>query len=82
MVSLPWYSFFSDRLEVVDRELAFLDRDAQRKLDAFEKARLVRTVHMHCIFNGNISTTEKIFQIAYSSVDLFLAVSDYQLVYL
>ncbi|CAM9625141.1 unnamed protein product [Ascophyllum nodosum] len=26
-------------LEVVDRELAFLDRDAQRKLEAFEKAR-------------------------------------------
>jgi len=29
------------RLEVVDRELAFLDRDAQKKLEAFEKARLV-----------------------------------------
>ncbi|CAM9427679.1 unnamed protein product [Ectocarpus sp. 4 AP-2014] len=26
-------------LEVVDRELAFLDRDAQKKLEAFEKAR-------------------------------------------
>lgn len=30
------------RLEVVDRELAFMDRDAQKKLEAFEKARTVR----------------------------------------
>lgn len=37
-------SMLGSRLEVVDRELAFLDRDAQRKLEAFEKARTVRVL--------------------------------------
>lgn len=37
-LALPGYH---NRLEVVDRELAFLDRDAQKKLEAFEKARTV-----------------------------------------
>lgn len=37
-------SVLGGRLEVVDRELAFLDRDAQRKLEAFEKARTVRVL--------------------------------------
>ena len=36
-----------NRLEVVDRELAFLDRDAQKKLEAFEKARTVRKLLMY-----------------------------------
>lgn len=41
------------RLEVVDRELAFLDRDAQKKLEAFEKARTVRnrTLIVHPTFS-------------------------------
>lgn len=35
-------AFFFCSLELVDRELAFMDRDAQKKLEAFEKARTVR----------------------------------------
>lgn len=31
---------------MVDRELAFLDRDAQKKLEAFEKARTVSKIRL------------------------------------